>query len=100
VGDIEGDNILMFRPKPANDDERIEIGLDDVSLAHAFNSMRVTILGLLNDKEIRTDMEACVHGAVMSIAWMAKQCGVTNEELALFLQSIEVEDLDIDGEEG
>lgn len=99
MGDLE-DNVIEF-PKvvSVNDDDMVEINLSEMGIAHAFNSIRITVTGLLNDNMVETDMADCVHGCIMAVSWMAKEAGVTKEELSDFFSSIEIDDLgDEDGE--
>lgn len=99
MGDLE-DNVIEFpRVVSVNDDDMLEINLSEIGIAHAFNSIRITLIGLLDDEMVETQMADCVHGCVMAISWMAKQVGVTKEELSEFFKSIEIVDLgDEDGE--
>jgi len=94
LGDLN-DNVLEFKAKkPDLDDEQVTISLEDDGISHAFEALRITAVGLMNDEFFRCEGSDVVHASIILISWMAKQSGVTVDELVEFFQSIELTDFD------
>lgn len=89
------DNIVRFPSKKTGDDEiNVTISLDDDNISRAFETLRVSAVGLMNDDLAPIHGGDIVHASIILISWMAKQSDVSAEELVEFFQSIELQDFD------